>query len=79
MDQGSVVAWPRLEARIACFLYLSVIILGGFAEIMTHQNLFRLGSAAEMMTKHYRHSTILIIYRLLAPAGSWLCSAWLLT
>jgi hypothetical protein len=66
MDQRSTVAWPRLEARIAGFLYLLVIILGGFAEIgvrqglvtaddpaataraiMTHQDLFRLGFAAE--------------------------------
>ncbi len=33
MDQRSTVAWPRLEARIAGFPYLLVIILGGFAEI----------------------------------------------
>ena len=33
MHHRSTVAWPRREARIAGFLYLLVIILGGFAEI----------------------------------------------
>jgi len=91
MDQRSTVARPRLEARIAGFLYLLVIILGAFAEIgvrqglvtdgdpaataraiMTHQDLFRLGFAAEMITNIIAIPTTLIIYRLLAPAGQFL-------
>ncbi len=62
-------ASPRLQARVAGFLYLLVILLGGFAElggrqglvtagdpdataraILAHQDLFRAGFAAEMMT-----------------------------
>jgi hypothetical protein len=39
MHQRSTVARPRLEARIAGFLYLLVIILGGFAEIGVRQGL----------------------------------------
>ena len=99
MDQRSTVARPRLEARIAGFLYLLVIILGAFAEIgvrqglvtdghpaataraiTTHQDLFRLGFAAEMITNIIAIPTTLIIYRLLAPAGQFLALlAWLLT
>ena len=91
MHQRSTVTRPRLEARIAGFLYLLVIIFGGFAEIgvrqglvtagdpaataraiMTHQGLFRLGFAAEMLMNIIAIPTTLIIYRLLAPAGRFL-------
>lgn len=46
--------------------------------IMTHQGLFRLGFAAEMLTNILAIPTTLIIYRLIAPARSWPCWAWLL-
>ena len=39
MPQHSTVASPRLEARVAGFLYLLIIILGGFAEIGVRQGL----------------------------------------
>jgi ABC-type uncharacterized transport system permease subunit len=81
----------RQQARLAGFLYLLVILLGGFAEIgvrqglvvpgdaaataraiISHESLFRLGFAAEMMTNVIAVPVSLIIYRLLVPAGSFL-------
>lgn len=91
MPQPWAIISPRREARIAGFLYLLVIVLGGFAEvgvrqglvtvgdpaataraIMAHQDLFRLGFAAEMMTNVIAIPVTLIVYRLLAPAGRFL-------
>ncbi|HEY1448301.1 MAG TPA: DUF4386 domain-containing protein [Caulobacteraceae bacterium] len=88
MPNRPSVARPRLEARVAGFGYLLVILLGGFAEvgvrqalvvagdpaataraIMAHQDLFRWGFAAEMMTNVIAVPVTLIIYRLLAPTG----------
>jgi hypothetical protein len=91
MPNFRAVASPRLEARIAGFGYLLVILLGAFAEIgvrqglvtagdpaataraiLAHQDLFRWGFAAEMMTNVIAIPVTLIIYRLLAPAGPFL-------
>jgi len=88
MQQRSPTISPRLEARVAGFLYLLVILLGGFAEvgvreglvttgdpaataraILAHQDIFRLGFAAEMMTNVIAVPLTLIFYHLLAPAG----------
>jgi hypothetical protein len=44
--QGSTVASPRLEARIAGFLYVLVIVLGGFAEVGVRQGLVIAGDPA---------------------------------
>jgi hypothetical protein len=79
---------PRQDARLAGFLYVWVILLGGFAEIgvrqgmvtagdpgatartiMTHEGLFRMGFAAEMVTNVIAIPLTLIMYRLLVPAG----------
>ena len=46
MLQRSTVASPRLEARVAGFLYLLIIILGGFAEIGVRQGLVVTGDPA---------------------------------
>jgi Domain of unknown function (DUF4386) len=81
----------RQQARIAGFLYLLVIVLGGFAEIgvrqglvvpgdpaatahaiQTHEGLFRLGFAAEMMTNVLAVPSSLIFYRLFGPAGPFM-------
>jgi hypothetical protein len=91
MRHDPTVSSPRLEARVAGFLYLAVILLGGWAEvgvreglvttgdpaataraIIAHQQLFRMGFAAEMITNVIAIPTTLIIYRLLAPSGRFL-------
>lgn len=91
MQQRRPVLSPRFEARIAGFLYLLVILLGGFAEIgirqglvtagdpaataqaiVAHEDFFRLGFGAEMMTNVIAVPLTLILYRLLAPAGRFM-------
>lgn len=57
MQQGSTTISPRLEARIAGFLYVLVIILGAFAEIGVRQGLVVAGdpaaTARAIMTHQY--------------------------
>ena len=50
-----IVSSPRLEARIAGFLYLLVILLGGFAEIGVRQELVAAGDPAATATAIMAH------------------------
>lgn len=83
---------PRIEARIAGALYVAVIILGAYAELVgrqgfivsgnpgatltaigAHEHAFRLGFMAEMLTNILAvPTTVIIVWRLLAPAGRML-------
>ncbi len=94
---GAVLHWhmsrafntsPRLEARIAGLLYVLVIILGAYAELVgrqglivngdpiatlraisAHQDTYRLGFLAEMITNILAIPTTIIFWRLLTPTG----------
>ena len=58
MQQRPTVASPRLEARIAGFLYLLVIILGGFAEIGVRQGLVTAGDPDATARAIMAHQTL---------------------
>lgn len=79
---------PVMEARIAGFIYVLVIILGAYAELVgrqgvvvegdstatlkaiaAHQDAYRLGFLAEMLTNVLAVPVTILFWRLLTPTG----------